>query len=136
MSDIASCDLNEKDVRSLLLALNGDVIKNIEWCSTLTKWLDVRDLKLKILALTQVWLREYSLAHGCHVGRHDWDTDEGNLQDWVYYQMEFMGGLVWDGTVKEVVVNKYASSRPLFSEEVISELLKFLTLEIRKEYCI
>jgi hypothetical protein len=130
---IRSYDLSGDQAAELILALNGDAEKREKWLRQLRKWVAYRDLKLKILGLTENWLKAFGLKKGVHVGREDWQSDEENLLDWVYYQMEYMSGLTWDEATKSVIINKYASSRPLLRDEETKELLEFLTLEIGKD---
>lgn len=138
MSGIRSFDLSGDQVAELILALDGDVEKRDKWLMQLRKWVGYRDLKLKILELTKNWLTALARKVRRHKdGAYEHSRpDEENLQDWVYYQMEYMSGLTWDEATKKVIVNKYASSRPLLRDEETKELLEFLTLEIGKEYCI
>lgn len=138
MSGIRSFDLSGDQAAELILALEGDVAKRDKWLAQLRKWVGYRDLKLKILDLTKNWLIALARSKGKHKdGAYEGSRpDEENLENWVYYQMEYMSGLTWDEATKKVIVNKYASSRPLLPEKETQELLEFLTLEISKEYCI
>ncbi len=130
--NIRTFDMSSDHVISLILALEGNETKKVKWLEDLRNWVNHRNRKLQILDLTKKWLLSYGNKTGIHIGRKDWQTDEENLIDWMYYQMEYMGGLEWQESEQKVDINKYASSKPLLEPDQTKELLDFLTEEIRK----
>lgn len=132
MSGIQSYDLDSDAVKSLVRALEGNVPERIKWLKDFTKWLIHRNLQMEIYRLTEKWMTDFATRTHVHLGRHDWETDEENLRSWVYYQMEYISGIVWDASTRKCIINKYASSRPLLNAENTTVLLDFLTEEIGK----
>lgn len=131
MSGIRSYDLGGNEVQSLVSALAGNEQEKTKWLDKLGNWLNHRNRQLEILRLAEQWLREYALKTGVHIDRHEWATEEDNLTDWVYYQMEYTGGLCWDKESQKVIVHKYASSRPLLSEENLGNMLDYITNRVQ-----
>ena len=114
------------DVKSLIIALDGNEEGRVNWLEKLRGYDKYRDRQIRILDLIEKWLKSFALKTGVHLGRKDWETDEENLMDWVWYQMEYVGGICWDKQTQKVTINKYASSRPLLNEEHTKELLDYL----------
>jgi hypothetical protein len=123
---IRSYELSGDDVKSLIVALDGNEEGRVKWLEKLRGYDKYRDRQIRILDLIEGWLKAFGLRTGVHIGRKDWETDEENLMDWVWYQMEYVGGICWDKQTQKVAINKYASSRPLLNEEHTKELLEYL----------
>lgn len=132
MSGIRSYDLGGDQVAAVLAALEGDEAERAKWIDNFRKWIGHRDLKMEILRLTEQWFTDFGRRTGCYKGHHEWETEENQLRDWVWYQMEYVNSLEWQKDENKVGINKYGSSRPLLNPENTQALLDFLTEEIRK----
>lgn len=132
MSGIRSYDLSGDQVMGIIRALEGDPVEKIVWLEKLHKWVNYRNRQMEIIDLVEEWLTDFGKRTGVHIGRHEWDTDEDNLRDWVYYQMEYTSGIVWDNKTQKAIINKYASSRPLLNAENTQALLDYITENLEK----
>ena len=131
MSGIRSYDLSGEQVKGVYAALLGDETEKLYWIAKFKNWLDYRDRQMEILRHAQQWFKDYAVSTGVHLGHHDWGTDEENLADWVRCEMEYASGLCWDKESQKVIVNKYASSKPLLSKEKLENMLNYITEQIK-----
>jgi hypothetical protein len=128
--NIRSYDLSGDDVLSLVTALEGNNTEKTKWLTTLRDWTSHRNRQMEINDLIEKWLVDFARRTGAHIARHDFATDEENLMDWVYYQMEYTGGIQWNHETQRAYINKYSSSRPLLSDEHTQELLNFVSNKV------
>lgn len=130
MSGIRSYDLSGDQVKALHTALLGDETERLYWLQKFANWLNYRDRQMEILRHAEQWFKDYAVRTKIE-WHDDWRTEEEQLMDWVHYQMEYASGLCWDRENKKVIVNKYASSKPLLSQDNTNKLLDYITQQIK-----
>jgi hypothetical protein len=127
MSGIRSYDLSGDSVNSMIRALEGNEKERVMWHDLLTDWVESRNRKMKISKWIEEWIVKYAPTPAHHP--KDQKFNDEDLQDWVYYQMEYMSGIDWDKEEQKITLNKY-SSRPLLNDERTQELLDYLNSKV------